>query len=270
MERSAVAPRYRARRVTPDPRTHRAPPSGELDYYRAIGEIGRAHALNKPYSDPDLATQLMQLGAVLRFFPAPPADILECGCGPGWLSKLFAKAGYRATGVDVAPEAIELARSADLFTDATPPRFEVAAAESLPFRSEFDVVVYFDALHHVDDEAAAIASAFRALRPGGALITSEPGRGHHDASRDAVERYGVTEKDMPAHRIAQLAQAAGFADVAIHPRADELGQLLYAPDTRFDGVRGFLRSSLAGRTLLATRRMLWTRRDNGVVVARKH
>ena len=247
----------------------RSTPDGELAYYRSIGDGGRSHALNKPFSDPDVAAQLMQVGAILSLLPAPPADVLECGCGPGWLTKLLAKIGYRATGVDVAPEAIELARSAAVFEGLTLPRFEVAPAERLPFEAEFDAVLYFDALHHVSDEAAAISSAYRALRPGAMLVTSEPGHGHHEASRGTVEQFGVTEKDMPARHIAQLAREAGFRQVRIHPRSDELGRLLYSA---YDGgslPRRIARSSNAGRALLALRRMLWTRLDNGIVVCTK-
>jgi SAM-dependent methyltransferase len=242
--------------------------AGELDYYSAIGEGGRTHALNKPYSDPDVAFQLMQIGAILALLPSPPADILECGCGPGWLTKLLSKAGYRATGADIAPEAVKLAESHNLYEGLPIPRFVTAPAEDLPFVDQFDGVVYFDALHHTRDERAAIAAAYRALRSGGVLITSEPGRGHHQASQHTIDQFGVTERDMPARHIASLARAVGFTEVSIHPRADEHGLLMFG---RPDGSRlkRALRTSIWGRAALSVRRTLWTRLDNGVVVARK-
>ncbi len=244
-------------------------PEGELSYYRAIGDEARNLAVHKPFSDVDVDTKLMQIGAILSLLPTPPADVLECGCGTGWLSKLLTKIGYRTTGVDAAPEAIRLARSQPVFDGQPPPRFEVAAGEDLPFTAEFDAVLYFDALHHVGDEAAAIRAAHRALRPGGVLITSEPGRGHHDASDDTVTQFGVTEKDMPARHIAGLAKAAGFASTKLYPRADELGRAMYAGYDGPSAARRLVTGSVGGTALLALRRILWNRLDNGIVVCTK-
>lgn len=41
---------------------------------------------------------------------APPARILDLGCGGGDQAKLFAAKGYRVTGIDVAPSLIDFAR----------------------------------------------------------------------------------------------------------------------------------------------------------------
>lgn len=50
-------------------------------------------------------------GQVLPWLPPPTsrADLLELGCGAGNLSLLLAAHGYRVTGVDIAPTAIEWA-----------------------------------------------------------------------------------------------------------------------------------------------------------------
>jgi SAM-dependent methyltransferase len=253
---------------TPQPSVGPAGSPGELNYYRSIGEDGRHHALNKPFSDPDVGLQLMQVGAVVSLLPPPPADVLECGCGSGWLSKLLAKVGYRTTGVDIAPHAIDLASTQSLYESVPLPRFIVSPGEALPFVDEFDAVVYYDALHHSVDERLAIAAAHRALRPGGVLVTSEPGRGHHEASQSTIHQFGVTERDMPARHIVTVARDAGFAEVSILPRADEYGQLMFGqpPSAR---LKRAIRASISGRAALAVRRTLWTRLDNGIVIARK-
>jgi SAM-dependent methyltransferase len=208
------------------------PTAGELLYYQAIGESGAVHAVNKPLSDPDGDLMLMQVGAVLSVLPPAPARILECGCGTGWLSRFFAARGYDATGIDVCPDAIELAQRAPnpfgFAEGAAPPgaalRFLVEDAEAMSFREEFDAVVFFDALHHALDEGLALRRAYRALRPGGVCITSEPGWGHAAASREAVAKYGVTEKDMPTRHIIRLGRAAGFQRAERFPRMDHLGR----------------------------------------------
>jgi SAM-dependent methyltransferase len=205
------------------------PRAGELTYYEVIGEGGRHHALNKPFSQPDCGLELMQVGAILELLPPPPARVLECGCGTGWLARILQKRGYDVVGTDVAPDAIDLARNNTYFDDAEPLDFRVADSEDLPFDAEFDAVIFYDALHHSVDEQAAIDGAYRALKPGGVCIASEPAWGHEDNSREVVARYDVTEKDMPPAKVARLARAAGFRKVRFFPRLDALGGLLFPP-----------------------------------------
>jgi len=206
------------------------PLEGELTYYQAIGEAGRQHALNKPFSDEAVGELLMQVGAIIQLLPAPPASVLECGCGTGWLSQLLQKSGYQVVGIDVSPTAIHLAKSFPLFREIEPPQFLVADAESLTFDTQFDVVLFFDALHHSANEQAVINSAYRALKRGGICIASETPSGHAENSREVVERYGVTEKDMPPSRITRLGKVAGFRKIKVYPRADEIGKRLFCRD----------------------------------------
>jgi SAM-dependent methyltransferase len=202
------------------------PRQGELCYYDVIGEQGREHALGKPFTNVDCGAALMQIGEVMNLLPAPPARILECGCGPGWLSYILSKHGYTVVGTDVAADAIDLARSNPVFRGFPRPEFFVADSDILPFRQEFDAVVFFDSLHHSLDEQAAINSAYRALKPGGLCITSEPGRGHSHRSTEVVDKFDVTEKDMPPSLIRKLARNAGFRRCRVYPRLDLLGRVL--------------------------------------------
>jgi SAM-dependent methyltransferase len=203
------------------------PRDGELTYYHVIGEAGRRHAMAKPFSDDTRGLMLMQVGAVLDLLPLPPARVLECGCGTGWLSGILQRCGYRVVGADVSPYAIELCRAAPVFDDLPRPEFVVADSEQLPFDGEFDAVVFFDSLHHSVDEQAAVSAAYRALKPDGVMIASETGPGHHDKSLEVEAHFGVTEKDMPPWRIVRLGRRAGFRRRRVYPRADEIGKYLF-------------------------------------------
>src|SRR5262245_19869395 len=130
------------------------PRPGELTYYERIGEAGRQHAVEKPFSDDECGLYLLRAGALFSLLPPPPARVLDCGCGTGWLSYFLARRGYDVVGTDVSPDAIRLAESHAMFRDAAAPRFVVADSESLTFAAEFDAVVFFDSLHHAIDEAA--------------------------------------------------------------------------------------------------------------------
>jgi SAM-dependent methyltransferase len=244
------------------------PRAGELTYYDRIGEEGRRHALGKPFSDDDAGLYLLRAGALLGLLPPPPGRVLDCGCGTGWLTYFLARRGYDAVGVDVAAEAIALARAHPLFRDGRAPRFDVADLEQLPFDREFDAVVFFDALHHAVDEAAAIAGAFRALKPGGVCVALEPGRGHARKSRAIDAAFDVTDKDMPPSRVCRIGRRVGFASARSLPAPQHLGRALYA-NPRAGGWRGRLLALAPVRYLAVQAIMLWHRRVCGIAILQK-
>src|SRR5437763_1282830 len=111
------------------------PRTGELTYYERLGEGGQQFALAKPFSDADCGLYLMRVGALFSLLPPPPARVLECGCGTGWLAHLLARRGYEVVATDVAPDAIRLARENPVFRQGAPPEFLVADTEKLEFES---------------------------------------------------------------------------------------------------------------------------------------
>jgi hypothetical protein len=76
---------------------------------------------------------------------------------------------------------------------------------------------------------AALRCAFAALRPGGVLITHEPGEGHSTApaSIEAMRLYGVTERDMPPRLIIRRGREAGFGRGEVFPIPHDVVNLFY-------------------------------------------
>ncbi len=245
------------------------PRTGELLYYQNLGADGLRHALNKPFSDDNCGEDLLRIGALMSLLPPPPARVLECGCGTGWLSHLLHKRGYDVVATDVAPEAIRLAEENSMFCGDGGPRFCVADAETLPYDSEFDAVVFFDSLHHTLNEQEALRGAFRALRPGGVCITLEPGIGHAKHSKAISEHYDVTEKDMPPVYIRSLGRAAGFGKCHFYPAPQQLGMLLYKPQRINPRWLRGLFSVWPLSYLAAFYLMLFHKRYNGITVLHK-
>lgn len=218
----------------------------ELEYVRKIGDAGRAHIMAKPFSDPYCGVNLAAIGTIIDLLPKPPARVLDMGCGGGWTSSFLARAGYEVIGQDISPDMIELAREYQRINHAGEAlAFRCGDFESFEEEVEtFDVVSFFDSLHHADDEGAAIETAYRALKPGGILVTHEPGEGHAATvhSREAMAAYGVTEKDMPPQLIIDHATRAGFSSYRVYPMQQELIETFYRrPVPRLFSKEGFLR-----------------------------
>lgn len=206
---------------------------GEIDYLKNIGPEGVRHAANKPFSDPNCAGYLMGIAAIRSLLPPPPARLLDLGCGTGWTSMFFAKMGYEVVGVDIAADMIRCARDLKQREGLDNIDFAVSDYEHLRYESEFDCAVFFDALHHAVDESLAVKAAFKALKPGGVCVTSEPGKGHahQPASLRAIEEFGVTEKDMPPAKVISLGRAAGFKIFNVYPGASTTQAAMYGRAT---------------------------------------
>lgn len=220
---------------------------GELTYYRDLCEAGAARLANKPFSVDYQGRHLSDIGMMRDFLPDPPARLLDLGCGTGWTSSLFALMGYDVVGQDIAPDMIQAASETQKRFGAQSVRFVVSDYESLDFQDEFEVACFYDSLHHAEDERLALAAVFRALKPGGVLVTHEPGDGHADAeiSIQAVQQYGVTEKDMPPRHIMELATEIGFSSAQHLPFASEIVHSLRFQKTRplqprKQGFRGWI------------------------------
>jgi SAM-dependent methyltransferase len=93
--------------------------------------------------------------------PAPPARVLDVGCGQGELTTALAAAGYDVLGIDpVAPHG---------------DRFRRLKLEDLDDAERFDAVVASYALHHLRDLEASLDKVAGLLSPGGTLLVDEFG-----------------------------------------------------------------------------------------------
>lgn len=228
----------------------------EIDYLARLGPEGREHALNKPWSDAKRGAYLQEIGGFLSLMPPAPARLLDLGSGSGWSSCLFALAGYEVTATDIAPDMVELQQ-------LNAERYGVQLAgsvvcdfEHLPFEDAFDVAVFYDCLHHAEDEVAALRGVHRALVDGGVCITLEPGRGHaaHEGSVAAMADLGVTERDMPPSLIRASAESVGFRFVGVYDRPTDPVLLTTGRLPRVGAVLASAKQFLVRATPLAVTR----------------
>jgi ubiquinone/menaquinone biosynthesis C-methylase UbiE len=94
-------------------------------------------------------------------------DVLDVGCGQGIDLARYAQAGANATGVDLTPRHVELARR-HMDALGLEARIVLGDAERLPFDdASFHRASSNGVLHHTPDMPAALRELLRVLRPGG-------------------------------------------------------------------------------------------------------
>ena len=149
-----------------------APTRGRtLDYAAGIYDIFEPMCLLG--KENEINNQLIELLEIKEWH-----KILDIGCGTGVITQkiadsLNAETGGGAMGIDAAAMMIQGAREK---RESQTCRFEVAAAENLPFENEsFDSIISTLFFHHIqlDLKNRALSEAFRVLKPGGKLIISD-------------------------------------------------------------------------------------------------
>jgi ubiquinone/menaquinone biosynthesis C-methylase UbiE len=172
--------------------------------------------------------------------------VLDVGCGQGVDVYRYALAGAEATGVDLTPRHVELAR-AHLAAMGVEAEVVQGDAEALPFPDEtFDRVSSNGVLHHTPDMPAALREIRRVLVPGGEarIIVYNRNSFHYWLTQvlyQGVLRGGlVTERSMAGvlsrgveyssigarplvnvyspRQLRTMLEQAGFARVATHVR----------------------------------------------------
>ena len=101
-----------------------------------------------------------------KLSPNPDSQILDLGCGPGYLANALAeKLGPKGMVVAVDPddERIKLAKESYSRDNL---KFLVASDEDFP-EAEYDLVVSSEVLHFIENKDAAFKRVYRNLKPGG-------------------------------------------------------------------------------------------------------
>lgn len=93
--------------------------------------------------------------------------VLDIGCGEGKLTALIAARVPRGEVIGIDPSHAMIAFAHSHFGGHANLGFAVADARALPLRNVFDLVVSFNALHWIPDQAPVLRSIRNVLQPGG-------------------------------------------------------------------------------------------------------
>jgi SAM-dependent methyltransferase len=138
--------------------------------------------------------------AILRLLEAAPIEsLLDAGTGTGRMLELLAPHIRRGVGIDVSPEMLAIARDRLARAGANHCQVRLSDVYRLPFAAEgFDVVLFHQVLHYLDDPQAAVAEAARVLKPGGRMVIADFAPHELEFLRDelAHRRLGFSDRDV--------------------------------------------------------------------------
>jgi len=151
-----------------------------------------------------------------------PGKLIDFGCSYGHLAATFREAGWKATGVDVAPSIIEMHRRSgklEVFPSLDDPGIPDGQA---------DVIAMIDVLCYVDQPLDLLRLAYRKLASPGVILLRVPNRNRFMIrgarrqdlpTRDVLCRYEVDHRTYWCARTIQVvSKLAGFDHVVIRRR----------------------------------------------------
>jgi SAM-dependent methyltransferase len=207
-------------------------------YVERLGAGGELWLRTKPFSSPpghELRECLRTFAHLVeRLDLGVRAQVLDVGCGPGWLSEFLTRCGYWVTGVDVSADMVAIAR--ERIASITEPigegvnavaEFHALPVLEMPWNGRFDAAVLYDAMHHFDDELETLSVIRRTLAPGGRIFIHEgvrPAEGSEGEQEliAEMEAYGTLESPFDPEYLEDVVSRAGFEQVTRFTAVDEL------------------------------------------------
>lgn len=101
----------------------------------------------------------------------PPLDVVDLGCGEGYLTIETARWARRVIAIDESPSVLERARAMATRQGVKNITWKHGRLERVPLHdASVDVVLLSQALHHAAEPARALAESARVLRPDGRVL----------------------------------------------------------------------------------------------------
>jgi arsenite methyltransferase len=183
--------------------------------------------------------------------------VLDIGSGPGLLAcEMAAAVGPDGSvhGIDPSDSMRAIADRRERAAASAPVAFAPGDACSLPFaEGSFDVAVATQVYEYVPDMPAALAEAYRVLRPGGRLLVLDTDWDSivwHSGDRERMRRVLAAwdEHLVDPHLPRRLGRLLEDADFAVKQRtAIPLLNAGYDKDTYSAGLIGFITAFVPGR-----------------------
>jgi len=117
--------------------------------------------------------------------------VLDAACGEGYGSAHLARTAKTVIGVDVSQAAIAHASKRYRADNL---EFQLADACNLPFKDdEFECIVSFETLEHLEDQSGLLKEFRRVLEPGGFALISSPDKAVYSDRHQTENKFHVRE-----------------------------------------------------------------------------
>jgi SAM-dependent methyltransferase len=162
----------------------------------------------------------------------PPCEVVEIGAGAGMLLQELAAHGFSCTAVEASPEARELIST---LAQRSGRRIRVHDAGAEEWSGRFPLVMAFEVLEHIEDDAAALAQWTSWLAPGGTLLLSVPA---HPRQWNAADVWAGHFRRYRKRELERLVAGAGLRLEHVECFGYPLGNLTERIQAR-QAARGF-------------------------------
>lgn len=184
-------------------------------------------------------------------------DVLDVGCGQGYLARLLAQRGARVTGIEPATPFIAYARECE---HATPLGIQYLQADITTLAHHlptFDLVIANMVLMDIPDYLAALDVCLGAMRPGGHFVFAIIHPCFEGEDRDyevhgsltvteyfaeyaIAQRWGYRFHRPLSHYLNACIQRGGTIDAVVEPQLETLPESAPSLLARHQHVPGFI------------------------------
>ena len=151
----------------------------------------------------------------------PPLDVVDIGCGEGYLTLEAARWARSVVGIDRSDEVLERAKALATRRQIGNTTWKKGDLSRLPLKeASMDVAILSQSLHHATDPERALSEAVRVLRPGGRLLLLDL-RSHDQAW--VRTRFGDRHLGFSTQQLSELMTGAGLTQTRVQVGSSKAG-----------------------------------------------
>jgi glycosyltransferase involved in cell wall biosynthesis len=141
-------------------------------YRRTVRSVQRAPEFAEYFVHYPVKSSRHSSHDYVRRFLGTGKDVLDIGCGEGFLARILKADGHRVSGIDVVREP----RHRQAFVDYACADLDSAEAELLlrQRRERYDFILFLDVLEHLKHPERLLLAARELLKPRGRIVISVP------------------------------------------------------------------------------------------------